>query len=351
MVTNDTLLYALIVCVILFLFITLIFTYLVLMSIRQIHREKVINNYIEDNKDVWYRYLVLNEEIMLLSNSHTLNETIKEAIDRIFINYVTTTNNEIVIQRISHFANLNLQKYYRNMLYHKNWGVRMNGLYRTLEFRLYSLVPDIEHLLKKDKVTSKEEYLLMLRILSVYNRNLFLAHFYKPVYPFKEFEYKTLLSYLDNGYIDIFVKSFDTLSLHLRISLLDYLSLNSKMDTSYITFYENLLSHHEKEIRIRVLKTISHLGTISSVDLYKSFAYSPHWEERLMLAKLIIHAEEDDAKPILEKLLYDETWLIRKQAAISLRNVRYGEAILKQIAEQQEDRYAAEMAKEILQVR
>ncbi|WP_431028290.1 HEAT repeat domain-containing protein [Lysinibacillus sp. LZ02] len=350
MITNSTLLYALVIISILLLLISCMFLYLVVMRMRQTYREKMINAYIKEHKDNWYRYLVLGQDIELFSKSHAIDSYTKEAIDRIFINYVTTINNEDIIERISYFSYLNFQKYYRNMLQHRNWGVRMNGLYRTLDFRLTFLVPDVEHLLKNKKYSTEEEYLLMLRIVAIYNKNLFLAHFYKPAYPFKEFEYKTILSHLDDHYIETFIASFDTLSPYLQLSLLDYLSFDSKMDISYLAFYEKLLSHYENEIRIRALKAISHFGMISSIHLYKPFIHSPYWEERLMLAKLLVHAEEKDAKLIFEKLLQDESWWVRKQAAVSLNNLRYGVDILQKIAEQQEDRYAADMAKEILQV-
>ena len=350
MIENRTLYYALITIGVFLVVIGCLLFYLITMRLRQVRREQSIQEYIEEYKDVWYRYLVLGKDVERIHSSRVTHPYIKEAVDRILVTYVSSINNPDMLERISHFCSLNFKKYYRSMLYHPSWGIRMNGLYRALDFRLSFLVPDVEFLLKKKRYTSEEEYLVILRILSIYNRNLFLSHFYHPSYTFKEFQYKTLLSHLDESYIEEFIHSFESLPPHLKIALLDYLSFDSKMAISYLKFYESLLSNLESEIRIRALKAISHFGMITSIRYYGGFVDSPYWEERLMLAKLLIHVKERDAKPLLQKLLQDESWWVRKQAAITLNSVRYGVEVLQRIAEQTEDRYAAEMAKEILQV-
>ena len=351
MIENKTLYYTFLVIFVLSIIIVSLLCYLIVMRIRQARREQIIKDYVEEYQNLWYRYLVLGENVERLHESRVTNSYIKEAVDRILMTYVSSINNPDMIERISHFCSLNFKKYYRSMLYHRNWGIRMNGLQRTLDFRLSFLLADVEYLLKQKKYTTEEEYLIILRFLSIYNRNLFLAHFYQPDYPFKEFQYKTLISHLDESYIEEFIHSYDLLPIHLKVALLDYLAFDSKIEISYLKFYENLLSEVESEIRIRSLKAISHFGMITSINYYRDFVHSPHWEERLMLAKLLIHVAEKDASPLLEKLLQDESWWVRKQASITLSKVRYGMEVLQRIAQQTEDRYAAEMAREILQVR
>ena len=350
MIESQILSYALAATAFLLLIIGFLLFYLIMMRIRQLRREQQIQDYLKEYQDVWYRYLVLGENVEKLYPSRVLKPYITEAIDRILMTYVSSIKDLDVVERIANFCSLNLQKHYRSMLHHRNWGVRMNGLYRTLDFRLSFLLPDIEQLLREKKYTSEEEYLVILRILSIYNRSLFLAHFYQPCYPFKEFQYKLLLSYLDESYIEEFIHSFESLPPYLKISLLDYLSFDSKMDLSYLKFYESLLTNTESEIRIRALKAIGHFGMITSIHYYRPFMDSPYWEERLMLAKLLFYVDEKEAKPMLEKLVQDESWWVRKQAAVTLGSLRYGIEALQRIAEQKEDRYAAEMAKEILQV-
>ncbi len=350
MIENTTLYYALFAIAILFLAIISIFIYLVINRVYQMKREQAICQYIEEQEDAWYRYLVLGENLSYLSGSRVQEPYVKEAIDRIFVTYAMMINNTAIIERISAFARLNAHSYYQNMLYHRNWGVRMNGLDRTLDFHLDFLAPDIEKILKQKKYSSMEEYLMLLRIIAIYNESLFLAHFYKPDYPFKEFEYKSLLSRLEEHYIEHFVENFDQLPPFLRISLLDFLSFQTRVEIKYLHFYESLLDHFEPEIRVRALKVIGQFGMITSIDLYKPFVHSESWEERFMLAKLLVHADDVEARPLLEQMVLDESWWVRKQAAVSLNSVRYGAKVLLQIAEQQEDPYAAEMAKEILGV-
>ena len=157
MIENRTLDYALITIGIFLVVIGCLLFYLIAMRLRQVRREQSIKEYIEEYKDVWYRYLVLGKDVERIHNSRVTNPYIKEAIDRILVTYVSSINNPDMLERISHFCSLNFKRYYRAMLYHRNWGIRMNGLYRALDFRLSFLLPDVEYLLKKKKYTSEEE--------------------------------------------------------------------------------------------------------------------------------------------------------------------------------------------------
>lgn len=347
---SKSLLYALVTMGFLIIFILLIFFYLICKRYLETRREKKIQQYIEEYSDSWYNYLIYGAAEECLLPMRTSKTYLTIAIDRIFTNYTKTINNKEVINRISGFAELNFQAYYRNMLHSKNWGVRMNALYRLIDFKLAFLIPDIEKILRNNKAQSAEEYLLMLHAISMYNQNLFFKHFYKPEYPFREFEYKTILSYLDESYIEEFMRKFDSIPHNLQIAFLDYLSFGTNMDYKYLQFYESLLQHEDNEIRIRSLKAISNFGTISSIDVYLPFTTSQSWEERMMLAKLLIHANETQALPILQTLLHDSSWWVRKQAAITLSKHKNGVQILQDTIAAGDDAYASEIAKEILKV-
>ncbi|WP_332646496.1 HEAT repeat domain-containing protein [Lysinibacillus sp. 54212] len=350
MIISKSLLYALVTMGFLILFIFIIFFYLIFKRYFETRREEKIQRYISEYSDIWYKYLIYGTAKERLIPTRANKTYLAIAIDRIFTNYTKTINNEDVINRMSHFAELNFQEYYRKMLKSKNWGVRMNILYRVIDFKLAFLIPDLEKTLRNNKCQSEEEYLLMLHAISLYNPNLFLKHFYHPEYLFREFEYKTILSYLEESYIEEFIDTFDSLPYNLQIALLDYLSFGTNMDHNYLQFYESLLQHDDEEIRIRTLKAISNFGTISRLDAYLPFATSQNWEERMMLAKLLLHADEDQALPVLQLLLCDSSWWVRKQAALTLSKLKNGIQILQETITAGHDEYAAEMAKEILKV-
>lgn len=305
-----------------------------------------INAFIERNEADWYAYLVENKPILRYSN----NPVTMAAIDKILVSYATTINNKDILQRVSKYAGLNMRNYYKKQLKSNDEAVRLNVLQRTLLLELEFLVPNIEQHLRNRRHDSMEEYLLMLRVVSKYNRNLFLAHVYKPRVTFYDYEYKVLLSNIDDDYIGYFKDDFDQLPIRLKLALLDFLSLSTNLNDAYLSFYERLLESEYLEIRIRALKAISSFGMISNLKLYKPFADSSDWEERLMLAKILRFVTEEQAYTILQQFMYDSEWQVRKQAAVSLKGMPKGAIILKQIAEKNEDEYASDMAKQALEL-
>lgn len=350
MITSGKVSYILLVIIVLLLFIGFIFSYLVIMRIIQTRREAKIAHYINQYSDAWYNYLVNGVVGEYLLPSHRAEKHIHIAVDRIFSNYVSYINNEDVLQRIQHYIHLNFQSYYRNMLASRDWGIRMNALYRIVDFRLEFLVDDVKQIARKKQYESTEEYLLILRIFATHNRNLFLKHFYYPSLNFKEFEYKAILSHLDSSYITQFIEEFEKIPKNSQIALLDYLSYRTDMDTQYLQFFEQLLQHYEGEVRIRSLRAISRFGSISDIKVYESFLHSEQWEERMMLAKLLVYAKEQDARPLLYCLVRDSSWWVRRQAAITLSKVRYGIEMLEETILIGDDPYAVEMAKEVLRM-
>lgn len=346
MITNKILLGA-IVCITVFIgIIMLLFFYLVYKRRSEQRFNHQVNTYIKQHENEWYNHLVKGEPIGKMGE----NFTVKVAIDKIFVTYITTINNKEVRERISKYASLKLQGYYQNQLKSSDLSIRLNVLQRTLLFELDFMVLQIERKLKKNEIQSVEEYILALRMMAKYNSNLFLAHLYKPRMKFNEYDYKVILAQVDVTYITHIKQNFEQLPIHLRLALLEYLSFNSNVDIEYLTFYEELLSSVYKEIRIRALKSIAVFGMLTDIKKYEQFVHSNDWEERLMVAKILRFAYENQAHPYLQVLIKDSQWQVRKQAAQSLKGMRGGNEILLQIIEQNEDMYASDMAREVLKV-
>lgn len=351
MVTNDILFGAVLITFALFLIIVIIFNYLAFKRRKDNRFNRKIERYILKHEQLWYRYLLYGESIEGALKFRHFDAHTREAIDKIFISYITTINNPEVREQISHFAALNMQNFYKKMLESKEWADRLNVLRRTILFDLQFLIPSIEEKLKHNDIEEVEEYILVLQVMAKYNPNLFLAHLYRPRLPMSEYDYKVILAHIDEPYIKNFIRDFDDLPIRLQLSLLDYLSLHTTMDLEYLYFYEKLLNSIYTELRIRALKAINAFGMVANLSLYHPFLTSPEWEERLMLAKVLRLVEGDEAVKMLQLLLCDTRFLVRKQAAQTLKMKKNGTVILQEMAKQTEDRFAADMAKEVLGIR
>ena len=218
-------------------------------------------------------------------------------------------------------------------------------------FDLKFLVPIIEDKLKKNEIEQMEEYSIVLQVISKYNTNLFLAHLFAPRMKMSEYDYKVILAHSDESYIKSFIRNFDKLPIRLQLSLLGYLGLHTTMDSEYLNFYEKLLSSIHMEIRIRALKAISTFGMVADLSVYEQFLTSSEWEERLMFAKILRLVEDKQAVEMLQVLLCDVSWVVRKQAALTLKMKKCGVSILQDMARQTDDVFAADMAKEVLEIR
>lgn len=323
-----------------------IFIYLVYKGTKRNRINEKMNAYFEQYKTQWYNYLVYNEPL----DHRPENQITMKAVDHLFVSYLTTLNNASIHTKVSEYAASNMRNYYIEQIKSHDRSVRLNVLQRTLLLELEFLVPLIERRLKRKRDYEMEEYLLMLRVVAKYNQNLFYAHVYKPRLPLDDYEYKLLLSTIDEGYIDYFTSHFDSLPIGLKLALLDFLSLSTNVSNDFLSFYERLLTSEDQELRIRVLKAIASFGMVSDFQLYERFVDSASWEERLMMAKILRFVKEEVSYQNLQRLIADSNWQVRKQAALSLLNMPNGRVILQQIIDSENDLYAADMAREVMKL-
>lgn len=346
MIDRQFLIGAVIVGITMLIIIFCIFMYLVYKGMERDRINEKMNAYFEQYKTEWYNYLVYDKPL----DHRPENNITMKAIDHLFVSYLTTLNNETIHKKVSEYTSLNMQDYYIEQIKSRDRSVRLNVLQRTLLLELDFLVPIIEQHLKHKRDYEMEEYLLMLRVVAKYNRNLFYAHVYQPKLPLNDYEYKLLLSTIDEGYIDYFTNHFDALPIVLKLALLDYLSLSTNVSNDSLSFYERLLISDNQELRIRVLKAIASFGMISNLQLYERFVASASWEERLMMAKILRFVKEEKSYQALELLIADSNWQVRKQAALSLLNMPKGQVILQEIIDSKKDLYAADIAREVMKL-
>lgn len=114
--------------------------------------------------------------------------------------------------------------------------------------------------------------------------------------------------------------------------------------STYHSLVEKCLGDSRDEIRIKALKALSGYGEVVNKSLIVPFIQSEHWEERLMVAKLIGNANLNEFQKQMKTMMSDREWWVRFAAANALRKLDGGEALLRKMAESDKDPYAKDMA-------
>ncbi|GIN84728.1 hypothetical protein J6TS2_11140 [Heyndrickxia sporothermodurans] len=328
------------------LFFLLIFLliYIVWKRVQETKMKAKMKQYIKVHKDEWYLYLIEEKNISEKLIPNNMGE--QKAIEEILVRYTKNILSHTVITKISNYVEENMEDYYRKKLKSRKWSTRMNVLYKIIDFQMHFLIKDVLEMLNSNKKYSKEEYLQMYKILSHFRYENFIEHILNPKFLIGEFEYKQLLFDMDPNDFGLFVQKYEELPDTLKYIIIDIIGIKNNIE--YIQFLESKLADPQLEVRIRTLKSINRIGAITDINLYIPFIQSNYWEERLMVAKLLIHVPLAESKDHLKELLQDSSWWVRSEAAQTLRNHKMGKQVLESIIISSEDRYAVDMAKEVL---
>ncbi|MEK4385257.1 HEAT repeat domain-containing protein [Solibacillus sp. FSL W7-1464] len=337
---EEILMGILIICSVMLFILLCIYSYTIYQKNRKKRAFNNINDYIQENDRDWYNYLVLNKPL----GHHSNKKMELAAIDTILVSYITTMNKDEIREKASTYAVLNMKNYYVKQMMSRDESDRLHALQRTLIIELEFLVPLIERRLKENRTGSVKEYLLMLRVMAKYNRNLFLAHLYKPRLTFRNDEYHMLLANMDENYLEHFKDRFEELPIQLKLAYLESLCLKQNLNSAYLQLFECLLKSECAEIRLRALRAISSFGEISHIKHYENFVQSSLWEERLLLAEILRFVTEEKSYTYLQTLLQDSNSNVRKQAALSLMDLPDGKTILQQVSGSGEESPAATAA-------
>ena len=342
---NENIVVVLSTIIFLIFLLTLFFIYISVQSLKQRRSEQRVKQYIKDNGAYWYNFIIEGKDVNKIVNFHTNDE--KKAIDLIMARYVNSVSGQMIITRISQFIEQYLIEYYRDMLRSKHWSIRINGLHKIHDFHLLCLKEDVSRMLNTPKKYSKEEYILIYMILTKFKDENLVVLLQNPKYYLGEFEYKKILSQLEQKELVEFVNNFDDLQFVMQLVVIDMIGLKRCMKG--IDLLENLLKSSENEYRIRALKSIGLFGHVKNIENYSRFVDSELWEERLMMAKLLGNLPLSQSLPYLESLIKDTSWWVRRQAALSLSYQKVGLEELQRISLSDEDPFASDIAKEILE--
>lgn len=332
----------LIITAILIVFTFVLVAYLLIQRKREIAKQKIRDAYIKRTELLWYSYLL--EEGNFYKEMIPTNEYEIEAAENILLTYLRNTSNYNIRLKIYYFAKAHFLEYYKHGLESKSWSKRMNTMYRISDFRLASLVKYTEKLKLKNR--SLDEQFQILKMYSLLSKNKFVEKFLATKITFSETEYRMLFSLVEDEILVELLTKLDFLKLSAQYALIDTIALNGNMQ--FVELLEQLITHNNPEIRIRTLKALERIGVIKNIEMYTPFVQSSLWEERLMIAKLFKHAPLSYTYPHLELLLQDENWWVRSQAANTIIDNRGGSEKLQQFVQTATDRYAIEIANEVL---
>lgn len=317
--------------------------YLTYQRIREVSLQKKKKKYILENQNKWYQYL--NHEGFSATELIPMNECEIKGVEEIFLAYIQNLSNPEIQEKIKDFSNQYLRQYYLKLLHSKRWSLRMNAMYRIVDFQIDSLVSECEKI-EGEKLSNDERFHLLV-IHAVFNPDTFLKEFFALSITFSEYEYKKLLLGVNSEILIKLIGQMDKLPLDCQYSLIDVLGI--KRNIEYLTFLEGNLQHENLEIRIRSLKAITEIGVVTDLEKYLHFVASSLWEERLMMAKLLGNFSLSRSYPYLVKLLEDESWWVRSQAAKTIKQAKHGKVKLESYIHSARDQYAIDMANEAVQ--
>lgn len=312
--------------------------YLLIRKYRENNRQQKLQKYVEQLGPKVFFYLQNPDSPFLIRINSPLK---KAALEMLLSKYADMLEGEKEKRALKNLALTYLKDFYQDRLYSRNWSIRMNTLYAIEDFYLIELQEVIIKLIENSQKKSKEEKIQILRILSSFQYKD-IKKWINTSEPFSEIDYRNIVSRLNEDIFSSFIESFQEFGEVLQLALLDVISI--KKDLNYLPFLEEIFQNGQGELRIRALKAIASIGVVQDIHSYMRLAESEHWQERMMLAKLLGSQRNESHLSVLKKLLQDPTWWVRSQSAASISKYKNGQAILTDVLEHSNDPYARDMA-------
>lgn len=332
----------LMVILIMVIILCLFTVYIMFQRQREVRLDRRRDAYLKAYSQQWYDYLLNDKNFSVTLIPRGKPEV--NAIEILFLSYLKNLSNVNIMKKIKGFSNLYLLEYYKKDLTSPRWSIRMNALYRIFDFQIVEAIDTCNSL--EIKKISKEEYFQLLKIHSLFHPTIFMEKIRQLKFDYSESEFRRLFVLLEEDVFIRFFDDFDHFPARVQFAVIDTAAVKRNMD--YIKRLEKLLQHEIDEVRIRALKGLNEIGVIKDLTIYLPFVASDIWEERLMVAKIFKYIPLSFSYSYLEKLLQDDNWWIRSEAAKTIAKDGNGVGKLKSFIESSKDIYAVEIAKEIV---
>lgn len=278
----------------------------------------------------------------------------REAIQDLLLQRLLATRSKTEEQRILEFAELQYAAAYRDALKSRRWSKRMNALFCIERFRMKSLIPELRDLLKSPKCTENERFLIF-RAFAVFGpKDEVIPYLVQSEALYSDKQLLHLLLPLANEGLEELGGAFHQLPIRLQRSIVDIFRMHNARSQAVLNLLEDRMIAEDDELRIRCLHAIANFGYMSPQATERFLARieqgtTASSSERLMQAKLMGTIREERYLPHLERLIGDPDYLVRQQAGESLSRYKSGLVTLQRISLTSPDRYAADMASEILE--
>jgi len=320
----------------------LLLGYLIIRKMLMSRRERRIAEMMKKKQQVLFMYLQKGKWSRELIPTTNLERT---ALEKLLINFLDLFKGEEVGVRVMEYTTSYFVSYYKRKLLHRNGSIRLNTLYRILDFGISELNDDIVSLLEKD--IEDREVFLSCKILAQSQDARILPIVSRYVPSLTVYELRTILQELENQYFQEIISYYSELEEKYRLAVLETIGFEKRLD--YLPLLERTVRGKEGEERIRALKAISLLGYLNDVSILEETAYSSKWEERLMTAKIIGNLCAERDIPLLYRLIEDRVWRVRYEAGHALYKYKQAKQLLCEVAGKTTDRYAKDMALEWLE--
>ncbi|MCD5325878.1 MULTISPECIES: HEAT repeat domain-containing protein [Pontibacillus] len=331
--------------ILLALLLTGLLLFLLAQKGRTIRYEERKKEYKRKLKPVVQQVVISGEEghSSLIQHDRIVYEALSELLEEI----TTTLKDSSVKMRVNSFAQWTMTDYYKRLLAHRRFSLRMNALYQIEDFKIQSFHEELWQRYKQKRYKNTAEHYQIVRTLSALHSDELVYDLLGEHHPYPKFLYKEIFRRLLQVDFERFLDQFDSLPVPLQQAVVEW--IGEMKDYSRIPFLEVRLSEASFELRMSLLKVLESFGYVSNHDVILALKTSDHFQERMMVARIARVTEKERYKSVLVDLLSDSNWFVRQAAGEALTVYNDGDMILSHVFETSVDPYARDMAHQWLE--
>ncbi|PYI52261.1 HEAT repeat domain-containing protein [Paenibacillus flagellatus] len=275
-----------------------------------------------------------------------------EALELYLSHRAKSVQNAEERERIAAFADAHFTDRFRSRLRGRDWSARINTLHYMELFHTVHLLPEAKELIEK-RTPDEEERVCVYRLMAAFQDEAILDLLRREEERLPDFAYRQLLHPLRPALLDRIAERFDEYPARVRYNFVDIARIRNIRTAPLLRLLESRLAGDDTELNVRVLKALANFGylTADGVSALRNRVRTPPASpiERLMLARLMGAVSEDSLLPVLQQWIGDESYLVRAESARALIRYRHGKERLRAVAYDHPDRYAREMAMQVLE--
>lgn len=327
-----------------FLIVTCCSVYLIYNRLQQSKTEKKVQNHIKEFLPLCYQLFIEGNPTEALENIQNPHQI--KAIETILTKYIHLLSDQDIINRIQQYAEHSLSGHYQKDLKSRRWGIRINALYKIIDFKIQSLAPNVLDLLNSSKKYSQKEYFEMYKIIATFMPDQLASQLKSLSYRLSDVELYKVLALLKEDTIKEIMQNFEALTRTQKTAVIDIIGSKSLLE--YVEFLHKAIKDENIEIRLHAMKAIEKIGFVHPIERYESFFYAEDWRERMLFAKLLKYFPLDEIIDYLKVLITDHSWWVRFHTVQIIADQKNGQKVLEMLYNQTEDSYAKEIILESL---